>query len=428
MTKEEALKILEGVNGKEIKLGLEKVSALVSLLGHPDYKLKIIHVAGTNGKGSVCEMMSQMLQSCGYKVGTFNSPYFEVPNECIRINGIQISDEDLLCYMEQLNPILMQLKEEQLMPSGFEILTGLALLYFSEAKVDFVILEVGLGGSLDATNVISKSSLSVITKIALDHTDFLGNSLAEIAAVKAGVIKEGGLVVTPKQSEEVMNVFRKQCEKQGAKLIVMEPEAITNVHINEEKTHFQYQDETYDLNIVGTYQAYNGSLAIEAIHTLREEGLVECTTQQIKEGLCKVQWAGRFEKVRNYPLSFIDGAHNVDGIQALVETLEKLPKRHTIAIIGILGDKDVDQMIKILAPHVDCFIVTKPLNPRAMSVEMLASKLRAYTPHVYEKEDIKEAWALALKMGHLVQNGQIIGCGSLYMLAGLRPLMIQEEA
>ena len=428
MTEKEVMAYLESVNGKNIKLGLENVTAFIEAIGRPDETLKIIHVAGTNGKGSVCEMMSQMLQSSGYKVGTFNSPYFEKPNECIRINNRCISDGALMGYMNEFEPLLEELENEDLKPSGFEILTGMALLYFKNQKVDFVILEVGLGGRLDATNVIKQSCLSVITKIAMDHTNFLGNSLEAIALEKAGIIKSNGIVVTPKQNKAVMKAFDERCSKQNATLFNMLPEAIEQIQISEMGTKFNYRGETYTLSMIGGYQAYNASLAIEAMHVLDEQGWISTSLEKIKEGLKQAKWPGRFEKVSTNPLCFLDGAHNVDGMQALVDTLKELPKRYTIAILGILGDKSVDQMLKIISPYVDAFVVTKPLNPRALSVKELADKIRknCLKAEIYEREEIPSALEKALELGQEVENPQLIGCGSLYMLGGLRPLLIKK--
>ena len=431
MTKIEAMRYLEGVNGKQIKLGLGPMTALMEALDWPDSGLKIIHVTGTNGKGSVSQMMSQILQCSGYKVGIYNTPYFDQPNECVCINGEMILDKDLLDYMNQVEPILKDLEEKEMLPSGFEILTAVALLYFRDRLVDFVILEVGLGGRLDATNVIRKSYLSIITKIAMDHKNFLGDTLAAIAGEKAGIIKEKGLVVTPMQDEEVMQVFRSQCHKQEAQLMTMQPQDIEVVEVREDSIHFSYKHEQYSLGISGKYQAYNASLVIKAVEVLNEQYGLEIHKKVVEEGLSSIKWPGRFEKVMNKPICFIDGAHNVDGMVALAETLEALPKRKTIAIIGILKDKEVDEMLKIIASHIDVFIVTKPLNPRAMACNILAQKIKEYTEEVYIEEEIDEALKLALAMANLAmakqqEDTQILGCGSLYMLGRLRKIIVSS--
>lgn len=423
MTKAEAMDYLEGVNGKTIKLGLGPITALMEALNWPDKQLKIIHITGTNGKGSVCEMMSQCLQCAGYTVGTFNSPYFEVCNECIRINNQMISDEVLLRLMNQVEPILHQLAQQEIEPSGFEILTALALLYFKEMQVDFVILEVGLGGRLDATNVIGKSLLTIVTKIAKDHQNFLGDSLEDIAREKAGIIKPDGIVLMPVQEASVMKVIENKCKEQNAAYHTLSVYDVQSIEMNEKGICFIYKEESYRLGMMGKYQAYNGSLAIEAIHLLKVYQGVQISEQHIKAGLERTLWPGRFEKMMDQPLCFIDGAHNVDGILALVDTLKTLPKRKTIAIVGMLRDKEVDEMLKVIMPYIDTCIVTKPLNPRAEEVEVLAQKVNHYIDEVYMREYIEEAYQLAMKLAACGEQVQIIAFGSLYMLGKLRNII-----
>ncbi|MBE6024265.1 MAG: bifunctional folylpolyglutamate synthase/dihydrofolate synthase [Cellulosilyticum sp.] len=428
MTKAEVVRYLEGANGKQIHLGLEVMAELMKALDWPDQGLKIIHIAGTNGKGSVSAMISSILKYAGYKVGRYNSPYFKEPNECIRIDDQLISDETLIEYMEQVEPILKVLEQQNKMPSGFEILTALAFIYFRDKEVDFVVLEVGLGGRLDATNVIRQSDLSIITRIAMDHQNFLGDSLELIAREKAGIIKDKGVVLTPIQNAEVMRVIESQCQLKKAQFNVMIEEDIQLIHVTEDMVKFTYHQEVYTLGISGKYQAYNASLAIRAVEILKAQYGLEIHKIHIREGLKQVRWAGRFEKVKTNPLCFIDGAHNVDGIKALTETLEALPKRKTIAIIGILGDKEVDEMLRIIVPYIECFIVTRPLSPRAMDPKMLAEKIKRYTEQVYIEEEIEDALRMALKLATGVfEKVQILGFGSLYMIGILRELILKRE-
>ena len=426
MTKEEVIQYLDGVNGKTIKLGLGPITALMEALDWPDKDLKIIHITGTNGKGSVCEMLSQMLQCGGYKVGTFNTPYFETHNECIRINNEMISDKTLLRLMNQIEPILHELAKAELLTSGFEILTALALLYFKEAQVDFVILEVGLGGRLDATNVIQKSILTIITKIAMDHQNFLGNSLEAIAKEKAGIIKKEGIVLMPIQEEGVMEVVKAKCKEQQAIYHTLSTCDIKAIEVKEDGVRFNYKEETYRLRMLGKYQAYNASLAIEAVQLLKRYQGIQMANEQIKEGLKQAIWAGRFEKVMTHPLCFIDGAHNVDGVLALADTLKALPKRETIAIVGMLRDKETHKMLEVIMPYIDTWIVTKPLNPRAKEVTQLAQKIKCYTHKVYGRERIEDAYQLAKELADKNEQAQIIAFGSLYMLGQLR-VVIREE-
>ena len=424
--REEAIAYIQGANGKEIHLGLEVMDALMALIGWPSEGQKIIHVTGTNGKGSVCEILGQILKCEGYKVGAFNSPYLDEPNECIRINGEKISDDKLTRYVSQLVPIVNTLEEKNLKPSGFELLTAIALLYFKDSKVDYTILEVGLGGRLDATNIIQTSSLSIITKIAIDHKNFLGDTLEAITKEKAGIIKKKGLVVVSRQEKGVMEVIEDTVKKQNAKLYVMEPEEVKLIQMTEEMVWFRYKKEAYSLNLIGTYQAYNASIAIEAIRVLNQNGLARIHQASIKNGLMQVKWPGRFEKMMEHPPSFIDGAHNVDGIKALTETLSKLPRRKTIALVGILKDKEVEQMVSIIGPCIEQFVVTKPLNPRAMETKALSKLLKPYGK-VYVEEDIEEALKLAIRLADEIEDSQILGFGSLYMLGELRKCFLKYK-
>ena len=427
LTKEESIKYIEGANGKDIHLGLEVMEALMTAIGWPNEGQKIIHVTGTNGKGSVCEILSQILKCEGYKVGAFNSPYFDEPNECIRINDEKISDDKLIYYVAKLVPIVSALEEKNLKPSGFELLTAIALLYFKESQVDYTILEVGLGGRLDATNIIPSSSLAIMTKIAIDHKNFLGDTLEAIAKEKAGIIKKDGLVLMPRQEKSVMKVVEDTVKKQNARLYVMEPEEVKLIQMTEEMLWFRYKKEAYSLNLLGTYQAYNASIAIEAIKVLNQNGLARVHKAAIKNALMQVKWTGRFEKMSQQPLSFIDGAHNVDGIKALTETLNKLPKRKTIAIVGILKDKEVEQMIATIGPWIDQFVVTKPLNPRAMEPKALGKLLKPYGT-VYIEENIEKALKLAIELASETKESQILGFGSLYMLGELRKCFLKSKA
>lgn len=446
MTLEEVRAYLDGVNGKQIKLGLGPITALMEALNWPDEGQRIIHVTGTNGKGSVCEMVSQIIQCAGYRVGTFNTPYFTVQNECVRINNKMISDEDLLEVMNQIEPILKQLEARGMLPTGFEILTAIALLYFKKEKADFVILEVGLGGRLDATNVIRKSELSVITKIALDHQNFLGNSLEEITKEKVGIIKPNGTLIMPEQDDKIMAVVKAKCEELKAKLVMMKPSEIqildrSHVYLNNVKSHtkvnalqeqqagilFTFQGTKYQLSMYGRYQAYNASLAISIIEQLNKQSSLSISKDCITEGLLKTQWAGRFEKVCSEPLCFLDGAHNVDGIEALRDTLKHLPRRETIAIVGILRDKEIEAMLEVISPYINAWVVTRPLNPRAEVPEVLAEKIKKYSSQIFIKEEIKEAYELARNLAQGESNTQIVGFGSLYMLGSLRKMILKDE-
>mgnify|MGYP002679021321 CR=1 FL=1 len=414
-----ALEYLEVFNGGGIRLGLENITLLMERLGNPEDKLQIIHIGGTNGKGSTSAFISNALKENGYKVGCFNSPYLVTPRENIRINNENINEEDFLACVIKVTESAKVLKAEGHEPSYFEIMVGVAFTYFYEKQVDFVVLEVGLGGALDGTNVIKKSLISVITKISIDHKDFLGDTLTSIATQKAGIIKENGLVVTGTQDIEVMTVLQKVCEQQNAKLIEANCKAAKVVSITQDGTCFEIAGESYHLGLIGAHQVYNCMIALEVLNVLKEKG-VQLGKTQIRRALNETKWEGRFEKIGEKPLFFIDGAHNVDGIMALRDTITALEKRYTIGIVGILKDKEVDEMLEIIAPCFETLIVTTPHNPRAMNAETLANKIKSYGKEVYETGNIHEAKEKALEIAALHENSQIIGFGSLYMIGELR--------
>lgn len=421
MQEQRALELLTPFKTKDIKLGLEYISRLMQRLGNPENNLKIIHIGGTNGKGSTTQFIRGILQEAGYKVGVFSSPELISPRENIRINHQDISKKDFLCYTSKVVQIAQEMREENVGPSYFEILTGMALLYFYEEKVDFVILEVGMGGRLDATNVIKNPLMSIITKVAIDHTNFLGDTLAKIAKEKAGIIKSHTIVVTPSQKVEVIEVLKQVAKEKKAELVIAESSELNQIKVTEEGTYFELAGEAFQIRMIGSHQAYNCMLAIKAIRKLREVGYISLTDLQIRQGITQVIWEGRFEKLSQNPLVFIDGAHNVDGFQALSKTIDQLPKRYTIGIIGVLEDKEVEQMLPIIRTQFDVLLVTEPNNQRALKKEWLARKLEACSMKVEIMANIKEALLKALKLEREQQEiSQIIAFGSLYMIGEVR--------
>lgn len=414
-----ALEYLEAFNGGGIRLGLDNITLLMARLGNPEDKLQIIHIGGTNGKGSTSAFISNVLKENGYKVGCFNSPYLVTPRENIRINNENINEEDFLNCVTKVIETAKVLKAEGHEPSYFEIMVGVAFTYFYEKQVDFVVLEVGLGGALDGTNVIKKSLVSVMTKISIDHKDFLGDTLTSIATQKAGIIKENGLVVTGVQEAEAMTVLKKTCEEKKAKLVEADCNAVKVTKLTQDGTTFELNGESYQLGLIGAHQAYNCAIALAVVKELQEKG-VQLEEAKVKKALLETKWEGRFEKIGEKPLFFIDGAHNVDGIMALRDTITALKKRYTIGIVGILKDKEVDEMLELIAPCFETLIVTTPHNPRAMNAETLGDKIRSYGKEVYETSDIHKAKEKALEVAALHEESQIIGFGSLYMIGELR--------
>ena len=285
--------------------------------------------------------------------------------------------------------------------------------------MDFVVLEVGLGGTYDSTNVIKHAFISVITKIGIDHTAILGNSLTSIANHKAGIIKPNGTVVMGYQQKEVEDLFKKVCHTKNAELTIVSNWQLCNIKVTTTGTSFVYKDKTYNISLIGLHQAYNCAIAITVLDKLKRFG-INLNEDKLKHAFKITTWEGRFEKIGDHPLFFIDGAHNLDGIKALSHTINALPKRYTIGIIGILKDKQVTQMLDYIIPCFDTLIVTAPPTQRAIENLQLGEKIKAYGKTVHIAEDIVSAKQKALEICHLYHDAQIIGFGSLYMIGELK--------
>ena len=421
MLKEEIYRYIESSNGKNIKLGLEALTAFMKRINWPDKELNIIHITGTNGKGSTSEFINCMLQEAGYKVGSFNSPYFESPCECIRINGEQISEDELVDYMTSFESHLKGLAQEELLPSGFEILTALALQYFKDQKVDFVILEVGLGGNLDATNVISKSLISVFTKIAIDHTQFLGDTIEAIALNKAGIIKEGSKVITTWQDDKAYEVVLNQAKLRQASVTCLNNKEISDIKVEATGTSFNYQGRQYKLQMIGRHQAYNCALALKVIEALIEANKMRITREQMQKGAYKMLWPGRFEKVQHEVEIYLDGAHNLEGIYVLKQTMQALEPAYVIGVVGILKDKEISKMLQIIEGDFDELVVTKPNHIRAMDEVSLTKEASKYIEKIVTVKQADKALKVAINRAkNKNQKVRIICFGSLYMLAEIK--------
>lgn len=424
MNYSKALEYIRSVERFGSKLGLDSTRRLLELLGNPHKGLKYVHIAGTNGKGSVVSYIGNMLMETGCKVGVYTSPYLEVFNDRIQINNKNISDEDLTQVIEQVKEKSdYMIKYEGIRPTSFEIITAAAFLYFSNMKVDYVVLEVGLGGRIDSTNVIESSLASVITTIDMDHMDILGDTLGKIAYEKAGIIKEGGLVISYPQKEEALNVIKKVAQDKNAELILCSEDNVSIKSTNDEGAVFDYNYSGHffkDLNIslLGRYQVFNASLALTTIVTLRDRKFLEIGDEQIRRGLKNTKWKGRMEVLRRNPIFLIDGAHNPQGALSLRESIKLFKYKRLILGIGILKDKDVDSVIKDLVPMADMIIITEPNGVRKMEAEELAEKIRNYSSNIYVEKDIHKAVDYSLKVAN--PDDMILFSGSLYLVGDVR--------
>lgn len=429
MTIEEAMSYIHGTYKFGSKLGLENIRYLLQKLDNPQKSLKFVHVAGTNGKGSTSSFIASVLIEAGYKTGLYTSPFIEVFNERMRINGIYITDEELSELTGEVKIAIDEMLSEGCNhPTEFEVVTAIAMLYYKKHQCDIVILEVGLGGRLDATNVIETPLVSVITPLSLDHTDYLGNTLAEIANEKAGIIKPKGITVCHPQPVEAMEVIRKISEKQGNLLIEAPVEKARMIRDEILGLAFEYEGIQYQLKMIAPYQMQNAVVAIEALKLLKEKHGFDFTEVMLVKGINDTRWLGRLEILRESPMTIIDGAHNTHGIRGLSEAVQTLFKNEKItAILGILEDKDIKGMLDEICPYIHNVIVTKPNNPRALSAFELSKRLEAYEhlEILYVDDQIESAVAYA--EAHKDELGVMIYFGSLYMIGEVRTKILDNK-
>ncbi|WP_300281586.1 bifunctional folylpolyglutamate synthase/dihydrofolate synthase [Peptacetobacter sp.] len=429
MDYQEALKYISNSHKFGMKLGLETTEKLMEKLGNPQNGLKIIHVAGTNGKGSVCSFIAKILEKSGYKVGLFTSPFLEVFNERIRINGKNISDEQIAKAISEIKVRVEKMIEEGYSsPTEFELVTAMAFLIYKWEKVDYVVLEVGLGGRYDSTNIIKEPLISVITSISLDHTKVLGDTIEKISYEKGGIIKENSAVVVYSQSENAENVLRNIAKEKNTDYIEAKFDSIAIIKndINSQKFNFTIGNKSFknmEINLIGEHQVKNCITAINAIEYLRKSNKIKnITDESIKLGIKETKWPGRVEKIMENPTFIIDGAHNEDGAKSLKNVIDKnFKNKKLILMIGMLEDKDIDSVLDILVPSFTKIIVTEPNNPRKISANKLKKKIEKYTKHVESVDNIEDALKRTIEISD--KDSVIISAGSLYMIGEVRTLM-----
>lgn len=424
MNYKEALDYISNSHKFGIRLGLDNIKKLLDLLGNPQENLKIVHVAGTNGKGSTCSFISSILQEFDYKVGLYTSPFLEVFNERIRINNENISNEDIGRIISIIKEKIEIMENEGFdYPTEFEIVTAMAFYYYFEQKVDFVVLEVGLGGKYDATNVINKSEVSVITPISIDHINVLGDTIPNIASEKAGIIKENSVVFVYNQSDEAKDVIKKVCDDKNSKLyeVLFDDIKIKNSDINYQE--FDYKNyENLKINLIGEHQIKNSILAINVVEFLLNKNNKTLDKDKLKRGLLNTKWAGRIEKIKENPLFIIDGAHNEDGAKSLSKVLDKNFKNKNLTLlIGMLEDKEIDKVLDIIMPYFNKVITTNVNNQRTISSDKLKEKISDYVNEVYSIKNLEEALDFTLKISN--KDDIIISCGSLYLIGEVRTLI-----
>ena len=422
MTSDEAIAYIETDRWNSTRLGLERIRELLLRLGNPEKSLKFIHTAGSNGKGSTCAMLERILREAGYRTGLYTSPYIRSFYEQIQISGEFMDPSDLARITELVRKEADAMEDH---PSRFELLTAIAMLYFKEQQCDIVVLEVGMGGALDSTNVIEAPEAAVITNIGLDHTEYLGNTLAEIAAVKAGIIKPGCTVISYESSPEVLDVLYQTAAENHADFRVARVSEIAPVSLSLDGSEFICRGESYHLSLLGVHQLSNAAVVLETIKALREKGWV-IPEEAVQRGLRKVTWPVRFEVMNRNPLFVIDGGHNPQCTEVLTENLDILvPETKSVFLLGVLADKDYRRMTELLLPYASEFICLTPLSPRALPAGELARCLREQGAEATYFDSISEGLSRAFERAG--NDGSIIAFGSLYLVGAIRSAFQKEN-
>lgn len=415
MNVEQAIEYIHSVFWKGSIPGLSRTYALLEKMGNPQDSLKYVHIAGTNGKGSTAAMTASILRKAGFRTGLYTSPYIYRFHERIQVDGEQISDEDLVSITEYVKPLADSMEE---CPTEFELVCCIAFEYFKRKKCDIVVMEVGMGGEFDATNVIKTPEVAVITNIGLDHTDVLGSTVEQIALTKSGIFKEGGSAVIYRGAPSVEAVFEDVCQKKNVSLRKADFSGL-------KRLHHDLFGQTFDcghrkdlrLPLLGDHQLHNAAVVLGVMDTLIEKGW-NITEQNIYDGMRDVSWPGRFDIVCRDPLFIIDGGHNPQCLEALIKNIQDyLTGRKVIALTGVLADKDYADMYKPVLPLVQQFVCITPDNPRKLEADQLALFLQNAGAKATACATIREGVMKAIELAG--KDGVVLCFGSLYSIGAI---------
>lgn len=426
MTYEQAIQQISSLLRFGMKPGLERIENLLSLLGNPQDSLKFIHVAGTNGKGSTCALLASVLKKAGYRTGLFTSPYVSDFCERMQIDGEMIPHEALSALLEHTMPLVDRMAQNGEVITEFELITAIGLQWFAQQKCDIVVLEVGLGGRLDATNVIKTPLVSVITSISLDHTAILGDTVDKIAYEKSGIIKEGGVTVCyPDQPAPALRVIRETAAQRHNQFILADLNSVTQLSANLTGTGLEYRGLLVSLPFLGAHQVKNAVTVLAAIEALRELGY-PISGHSIEAGFSCASFPARLEVFSRTPLVLLDGAHNPGGTAALAEAVKAyLRGKNVVAVMGMLADKDVDTAIRNLNGLFSRVFTLTPQNPRAMPAQEIAGRWNAIGVPAQPFSEAQQALSAACSAAG--ETGAVVICGSLYLAGEVRPLLLRGE-
>ena len=424
MNLEEAVGYYHSLERFGIRPGLERIRSLCSLLGEPQSRFACVHVAGTNGKGSTCTELASILTAAGYRTGLYTSPYVIEFRERIRLNGEMIPPEALCRVTQKVRTAVETLASQGTTVTEFEAVTAAAFLYYAESGCDIVVLETGLGGRFDATNLVASPLCCVITSVSLDHTKILGDTVELIAAEKCGIIKPGRPVITgAEQLPSVLDVIRQAADKQGSELIVADPSELIPLHSDITGTDVSWQGIELHIPFCGAHQVCNTALVLSAVTVLRREGY-RITDGQIAEGLAAATIPARIEIINRSPLVILDGSHNDGSTAALADALKAyLPGKRILAVMGMMADKDCSSALNHLLPLFSKVIAVAPSNPRSMEAERFRDLVLQQGVDAQAAASPAEGVSEAVRQ--LKGYDALAVCGSLYLAADIRANLLQ---
>ena len=416
MNAEQAIAYIHSICWKGSIPGLGRTQELLEKMGNPEKKLKFVHIAGTNGKGSTAAMTASILNKAGYRTGLYTSPYIYRFHERIQVDGVEISDEDLTEITDYVKPLADSMAQS---PTEFELVCCIAFEYFYRKKCDIVVLEVGMGGAWDATNVIEVPEVAVITNIGLDHTEYLGDTVEKIAETKSGIFKPHGHAVVYRSTPSVEAVYERVCAERDVSLRKADFDGLVlKAHTLEGQVFDCGSRKNLVLPLLGDHQLHNASVVLSIADTLIGEGW-KISEQNIYDGIRDVRWPGRFDIVCRKPLFIIDGGHNPQCIEALVKNIrDYLAGKKVIALTGVLADKDYADMYKPVMPLVNRFVCITPPNPRKLEAQQLAQYLQQAGAQAQASESILDGVKKAMELAG--EDGVVLCFGSLYSIGGIR--------
>ena len=415
MTINEALEFIHSVSWLGSVPGLERIRELLHRIGDPQKRVPVVHIAGTNGKGSAAASLASVLTTAGYVTGLCTSPYIFRFNERMQCCGHEITNEELCAITEFIKPHAEAMAHP---PTEFELVCAITFEYFARKHCDLAVVEVGMGGRLDATNVVEDPLCAVIMNIGLDHTRELGSTVEAIAAEKAGIIKPGCDVVLYAQKPSVMDVIRARCRQENCPLFITEPNALKVLPGGIGRLDFIYRDKQWSTPLLGAHQAKNAAVVLETVERLRTKGYV-IPKEAVHRGLETVRWPARFEIIAEKPWFVVDGGHNPQCAETVADNIHRyFPNMHVVLLTGVLADKDYNSLTDILAPTADCFVTVTPDCPRALPAKDYARHLEKYGKPVSACGSIPEGVAKARALAG--KDGVVVAVGSLYMAGPIR--------